>query len=48
MLNGDPLDLILFRKTGWILDEVPENVDETASKGTDSFLKVFFKIIAFV
>uniref|UniRef100_A0A915DDE9 Cation-transporting ATPase n=1 Tax=Ditylenchus dipsaci TaxID=166011 RepID=A0A915DDE9_9BILA len=32
-LNGDPLDLILFRKTGWILDEADgtsDEVDETA------------------
>ncbi|KAI1725904.1 e1-E2 ATPase domain-containing protein [Ditylenchus destructor] len=29
-LNGDPLDLILFRKTGWILDEATsDNVEET-------------------
>lgn len=32
MLNGDPLDLVLFRKTGWIMDEpTTENtVEETA------------------
>ena len=33
MLNGDPLDLVLFRKTGWIMDEASESggpVDETA------------------
>ncbi|KAE9550035.1 hypothetical protein FO519_006763 [Halicephalobus sp. NKZ332] len=31
-LCGDPLDLILFKKTGWIMDEIqPEvNIDETA------------------
>uniref|UniRef100_A0AC34Q1P0 Cation-transporting ATPase n=1 Tax=Panagrolaimus sp. JU765 TaxID=591449 RepID=A0AC34Q1P0_9BILA len=31
-LCGDPLDLILFKKTGWILDEIqPDiNIDETA------------------
>uniref|UniRef100_A0A183C2M7 Cation-transporting ATPase n=1 Tax=Globodera pallida TaxID=36090 RepID=A0A183C2M7_GLOPA len=31
-LNGDPLDLVLFRKTGWIMDEPTESavVDETS------------------
>nr|CAD2190844.1 unnamed protein product [Meloidogyne enterolobii] len=31
VLNGDPLDLVLFRKTGWIMDEASERIgDETA------------------
>lgn len=31
VLNGDPLDLVLFRKTGWIMDEASERMgDETA------------------
>lgn len=31
-LCGDPLDLILFNRTGWIIDESPKEaqVDETA------------------
>lgn len=29
VLTGDPMDLILFRKTGWIMDEGVENIDET-------------------
>ena len=29
-ITGDPLDKILFLKTGWIMDEgTSENVDET-------------------
>ena len=42
VLNGDPLDLVLFRKTGWIMDEASERIgDETAQF---DILQVYFLI----